>query len=80
MAAGGLDALSINAGATLAAIEYGLWVLLGGWLLTALSVVVRPKPKYRGAPATKEPKTTPHAKSQSRLKLPKPREPAASAE
>ncbi len=80
IAGGGPDAIIIDLPETLRAIEYGLWVLLGGWLLTALSVVVRPKPRYRGAPAAKSPKMAPHAKSQTRLKMPKPREPAASAE
>lgn len=73
LAADGPAALAIDPVATVQAVGYGAWVLLGGWLLTALSIVVRPKVKYRGMEASKAPKSLGDTKPKTRPKLPVPR-------
>lgn len=73
LAADGHMALSIDPTATVQAVGYGAWTLLGGWLLTALSIIVRPKVKYRGQEAAKAPKALAETRGRVKPKLPAPR-------
>lgn len=65
----------IDSSATLAAVGPGAWTLLGGWLLTSLSVVLAPKVKKPKLPEVPADKGAPASSPPGKPKLPTPRKP-----